>query len=158
MSPERAIAILLAVSLAVVLALGGWLLWRARHAAPPPPPPEPTAAPSATPAPTPAGEIPEAARGYRLAGTVIGDVTYAILELPGGGNELVRPGQILRGIGQVVAIDEYRIVVAGDEGEFALPLAAAPTATPTRVIWRSEPPSSPAPTPPPDRSAFESSP
>jgi len=149
MNPERAIGIILALSLAVVLGLGTWLLWRGRHG--PPPPAAPTASPSATAtgtaSATPTGAIPVAARGYRLAGTVVGDVTYAIVEKPEGGNELLRPGQVLRGVGQVVAIDEERITIEGNDGRFELPLASAPTVTPTREAPGAASPSPALPTP-----------
>jgi len=156
MSPDRAIAGVLGLSILVVLALGSWLLWRGHRAPAPPASASPTASPTASASATPTGALPEAVRGYRLAGTVVGDVTYAILEKPTGGNELVRPGQILRGIGQVIAIDEYRIVIEGHEQRFELPLASAPTATPTRVVATAASPS-PAPASP-ARSASESSP
>jgi hypothetical protein len=158
MNPDRAIGAILALSVAAVLGLGSWMLWRAHHAPPPPVPPSasPSASPTATATATPTGVIPAAARGYRLAGTVVGDVTYAIVEMPQGGNELLRPGQILRGVGQVVSIDEDHIVIDGDDGRFELPLASAPTATPTQPS-AALPSPSPAPTPR-GRSASESSP
>jgi len=147
MDPERAIGAILTLSIAAVLGLGSWMLWQAHHAPPPPAPPtvSPSASPTATATATPTGVVPAAARGYRLAGTVVGDVTYAIIEKPEGGNELLRPGQILRGVGQVVSIDEDHIAIDGDDGRFELVLASAPTATPTRpsAAWPS-----PSPAPP----------
>ncbi|MDX2170708.1 MAG: hypothetical protein SF182_26795 [Deltaproteobacteria bacterium] len=157
MNPDRAIGVILALSIALVLGLGGWLLWRGRHAPVPAlPTASPTGSPTATASPTATGAIPDAARGYRLAGTVVGDVTYAIIEKPRGGNELLRPGQVLRGVGQVVAIGEDRIAFEGDDGRFELMLSAAPTVTPTRV--RLTPSPSPAPPASPARSTSESSP
>lgn len=156
MNPDRAIGLILVLSIAAVLGLGGWLLYRARHAPlPEMPTASPSASPTATATPTPTGAIPDAARGYRLAGTVVGDVTYAIIEKPRGGNELLRPGQVLRGVGQVIDITADRITFEGDDGRFEMALAAAPTATPTRVRLSASP--SPAPAPP-DRSTSESSP
>ncbi|MGH7621590.1 MAG: hypothetical protein ACREMU_04560, partial [Gemmatimonadaceae bacterium] len=156
MNPDRAIGAILALSLVVILGLGVWIVWRAHH--PPEPPPVATASPSATPTETatatPSGVIPAAARGYRLAGTVVGDVTYAIIETPQGGSELLRPGQVLHGIGQLLIIDEHHVVIDGADGRFELQLASAPTSTPT------PPHATPSPAPPttPARSASESLP
>jgi hypothetical protein len=157
MNPDRAIGLVLSCSVGAVLALGSWLLWRAHHAPPPPPPatPTPTVTGTATPTETPTLALPRAAAGYRLAGTVVGDVAYAVIESPGGRSELVRAGQIVKGLGQLMAIEEERVVIAGTEGDFALTVRAAPTASPA-------PPATPttaAPEPPPrDRSGSESSP
>jgi hypothetical protein len=157
MNADRAIGLILACSVGAVLALGSWLLWRAHHAPPPPPPATPTPTHTATTAPTetPTGTLPRAAAGYRLAGTVVGDVRYAVIESPAGRSELVRTGQIVKGLGQVMAIEEDRVVIAGTEREFALLVAAAPTVTATPAVT----PITLAPTPPPRaRSASESSP
>jgi len=155
MNPDRAIGAILAASLALVLGIGAWVIWRAHH--PTAPPPTPTASPSATPTETatatPSGVIPAAARGYRLAGTVVGDVTYAIIETPQGGSELLRPGQVLHGVGQLLTIDENHVVIDGSDGHFEMQLASAPTATPTLPL------ATPSPAPPTRaRSASESSP
>jgi hypothetical protein len=154
MNTDRAIGVILAVSVGVVLGLGTWLLWRAHHAAPPAPPPPPsvTATPEATATPT--GALPRAALGYRLAGTVVGDVAYAVIVAPDGRSELVRKGQTLGSLGQLTEIEEDRVTIVGDDGAFALYVAAAPTVTATAVLPTpmSTPPSTPAP------SASESSP
>jgi hypothetical protein len=167
MNADRAIAIILALSLALVLALGVWLLRHAQSGAepaPPPPtptpPPEPTAAPTATPG---MAAAPAAAYGYRLAGTVVGDLSYAIIEDPSGVNQLYRPGQTVPGLGQLIEIEADRVTVAGSDGTFALQLAPAPTTTPTlprmeSSASRSPSVATPAQRPPPDRSGFESSP
>ena len=153
MTADRAIGLILSCSVGVVLALGTWMLWRAHHAPPPPPPATatPSASPTAVPSPTPTGALPRAARGYRLAGTVIGDVTYAVIESPGGRSELFRVGQIIKPLGQITAIEADRVVIAGQSGAFALRVAAAPTATAA--------PTSAVPTlPPRAHSGYESSP
>jgi hypothetical protein len=132
MNPDRAIGLILALSVAAVLALGTWLLWRGHHASPPPPPPTetPSTTPTATVTATPTGALPKAAAGYRLAGTVVGDVSYAVIEAPaGGGSQLLRTGQILKGVGQLTSIEADRITLVGDNGPFVLRVAAAPTAT-----------------------------
>ena len=165
MNADRAIALILALSVAVVLLLGIWLLRRA-HA--PAPVPEPTMAATSPPSPiataTPtSGGVPAAARGYRLAGTVVGDLAYAIIEDPHGGNQLYHPGQTIPGLGQLTGIEADRITLAGSDGSFALQLAPAPTLTATPP--RSEPAGSASasvatPASPPRRvpSRFESSP
>jgi|SRR5215470_1498708 len=136
MNPDRAIALILAVSIAVVLLLGIWLLRRARQG--PEPAPTPTAgatagateAPSSAPTVTSAiGAVPDAARGYRLAGTVVGDLSYAIIEDPHGTNQLYHPGQTIPGLGQLTAVEADRVTVSGSGGSFALQLAPAPTMT-----------------------------
>ncbi|MGE3497600.1 MAG: hypothetical protein AB7N53_06860 [Candidatus Binatia bacterium] len=127
MTTERAIGAILAACIAMVLGLGAALLWRARSAPPPVPTPEPTATATitATPEPLP----PASALRFRLAGTVVGDVTYAIIENIDGGNELVRPGQVVPGLGQILAVGERHITVEADGQQFELRLAAAPTPT-----------------------------
>jgi hypothetical protein len=164
MNPDRAIAVILGVSLAVVLALGIWLLRRAhRESAPPPVPPSATAAPQPSAAPTGTPHAAAAAPGYRLAGTVVGDLSYAIIEDPQGGNQLYRPGQTIPGLGEVTAIEEDRILLAGSDGTIALQLAPAPTATPaplpTETAVSALPPdATPARRPRRDPSGYESSP
>src|SRR5262245_48757162 len=118
MNTDRAIGVILALCVGGVLALGTWLLWRAHNAPPPEPPPTLTATPEATPTIT--GIIPRAAVGYRLAGTVVGDVSYAVIVSPEGRGELVRTGQILKGLGQLTAIEQDGVTIAGDDGEFVL--------------------------------------
>lgn len=166
MSPNRAIAVALALSLGIVLLLGVWLLRRAH------PDREPRDAPPATftpappsPVPTPtraAGALPAAARGYRLAGTVVGDLAYAIIETPDGANQLYRPGQRVPGLGEVSGIEPDRITLAGSDGPFTLQLAPAPTTAPTPRAFASASPSASAVTParrrPRDPSGSESSP
>jgi hypothetical protein len=156
MNTDRAIGVILSLCVGAVLALGTWLLWRAHHA--PPPPPPATATPSATPTPeatvTPTGALPRTAIGYRLAGTVVGDVAYAVIVAPNGHSELVRTGQILKELGQLTSIEEDRVTIVGDAGPFALQVAAAPTVTATAALptTSAAPPATPAP------SASESSP
>ncbi len=166
MNPDRAIAIILALSLVVVLLLGAWLLRRAhREPEPAPATPTMTAQPSVAPTATPGvAAAPASAHGYRLAGTVVGDLSYAIIEDPSGVNQLYRPGQAVPGLGEIVEIEADRITLAGSGGTFVLQLAPAPTTTPT-TLPRKEPsaaqPSSaatPGRRPPRDRSGFESSP
>jgi hypothetical protein len=165
MNPDRAIGLILALSLAVVLTLGIWLLRRgAGDSEPPPVTPSvtPTASPALLPTATPASAA-AVAPGYRLAGTVVGDLSYAIIEDPNGANHLYRPGQVIPGLGEVTVIDADRIVVAGSGGDIILQIAPAPTATPS--LRRTEPielPIPPEATPAArrrrDRSESESSP
>jgi Type II secretion system protein C len=166
MNPDRAIAVILGLSLAVVLALGVWLLQRAHRPSEPPPPGTPTATPSplppAAPSATP-GAAALLAQRYRLAGTVVGDLSYAIIEDPNGVNQLYRPGQIIPGLGEVSAIEADRITLVDGGTTLILQLAPAPTTTST--LRRAEPDESSTPsvvTPAPrrrrDQSRSESSP
>ena len=134
MKTDRAIAAILACCLAAVLGLGFWLL-RAARESPPTPLAEPSASAGATATATPPA-LPAAVRGFRLAGTVVGDVVYAIIETSDGGNTLVQPGQIVSGLGQIVAIGDDHITVEADGHQFELALSAAPTATeaPTSAV------------------------
>ncbi|HSQ00326.1 MAG TPA: hypothetical protein VL049_24160 [Candidatus Dormibacteraeota bacterium] len=156
MNTDRAIGIILSLSVGAVLGLGTWLLWHAHHA--PPPEPQATVTPSITPTAeataTVTGAIPRAAVGYRLAGTVVGDVSYAVIVAPGGHSELVRTGQILKGLGQLTSIEQDRVTIVGDDGTFDLRVASAPTVTATAVV------TPPTAVPPPTRvpSVSESSP
>jgi hypothetical protein len=142
-NPDRAIALVLAVSLAVVLALGAVLLHRAHQdAAAPAPAPTVAATAALAIAPTATvaiAAVPAAARGYRLAGTVVGDLSYAIIENPSGANQLYRPGQSVPGLGELTGVESDRVTLAGRDGSFALQLAPAATATTTAT---------PRPTPP----------
>lgn len=146
MSSDRAIGLVLAVSVGVVLLLGAGLLWRAHHAPPPAPPatPTPAATASGTATATATAAVPAAARGYRLAGTVVGDVAYAVLERPDGQSDLVRPGQVVRGLGQLIAVEEDRVRIEGETGAFALFVAAAPTVTPAPTVSPTSAPPPPA--------------
>lgn len=166
MNPDRAIAVILGLSLAVVLALGVWLLQRAHRDSEPPPPGTPTATPSplppAAPTATP-GAAAALAQRYRLAGTVVGDLSYAIVEDPNGANQLYRPGQTIPGLGEVNAIEADRITLVDGDTTLVLQLAPAPTTTPT--LGRAETGDSstssvatPAPRRRRDRSRSESSP
>jgi hypothetical protein len=156
MNTDRAIGIILSVCVGVVLALGVWLLWRAHHAPPPPPPatPSPSVTQTATATATPTGAVPRVAAGYRLAGTVVGNVAYAVIVSPNGHSELLRTGQILKDVGQLTAIDANSVTIAGADGSFVLQVAAAPTVTATAVL--TTPTAAAAPTRVP--SASESSP
>ena len=136
MNTDRAITAILTGSLLVVLALGLWLVWDAHTDVPPPPPPTVPPPPAATASapPTAAGPSttpPKAAIGHRLAGTVVGDVRYAIIENPDGSNALYRPGQIVPGLGELLDITEDSVTLDGDDGSFLLRISAAPTTTPT---------------------------
>lgn len=154
MNPDRAIGVILSLSVGAVLLLGSWLLWRAHHAPPPAPPATatPSSPPTAEATATATGALPRAAAGYRLAGTVVGDVAYAVIVSPAGHSELVQPGQVVPDLGRLIAVDQDRVTFAGADGPFALRVAAAPTVTPTAVVT---PPTVPPPRVP---SASESSP
>lgn len=133
MNADRAIALVLAVSVGTVLLLGVWLLRRAHRPAEPPATVETasTATPTTqTPTAAVAAAPPPAAIGYRLAGTVVGDMSYAIIEDPRGGNQLYRPGQTIPGLGKLLAVEADGATMAGGTGTFVLRLEPAPTATP----------------------------
>ena len=132
MNPDRAIAAILTLSVLVVLLLGIWLLRRA-HTDNEPPAATPTVTAAAAPptaVPTATSPTVAAAEGYRLAGTVVGDLSYAIIEDPHGGNQLYRPGQTIPGLGEVITIEADRITLAGSDGTIALQLAPGATPTP----------------------------
>ncbi len=129
LNPDRVIGAILTVCVVAVLALGSGLLWRSRQAPPAAPMELATMTPTASPRVTATGNLPETARRYRLAGTVAGAVSYAILEGPGGTNELLQPGQVVRGLGQVIAIGEDSITIEDESGRFELRIAPAPTVT-----------------------------
>ncbi len=66
---------------------------------------------------------------YRLAGTVVGDIRYAIIEAPGGSNDLYHVGESIPGLGTLTDIQANSVSIAGPDGAFDLNLA--PGATPT---------------------------
>ncbi len=120
---------LLIAIIALLLILVGWLLLRS-PSAPQPPAVEPSAV-SATP--TKAAALPAAAAspspGYRLAGTVVGDVQYAIIEAPDGSNRLYHVDDDIPGLGTLLEIHGLSAKFRGTDGEFELPLLAAPSPT-----------------------------
>ena len=156
MNPDRAIGLILTLSVAAVLALGTSSTARPISQDTPPPPTEaPSTTPTATVTATPTGALPKAAAGYRLAGTVVGAMSYAVIEAPaGGGSQLLRTGQILKGVGQLTSIEADRITIVGDNGPFVLRVAAAPTATAAPAAT----PTTVAPLPTRVPSEYESSP
>lgn len=164
MNPDRAIAAILTISVAGVLLLGVYLLTSARRIAESTSATPAAVAEAPSPVPSPTGTMAPAPAvvGYRLAGTVVGDLAYAIIESPDGTNQLYRPGQMVPGLGEVQSVEADRIVVAGGEGLLTLSLAAAPTGTATRARPRpTDVPPLQAATParsPRARSATESSP
>lgn len=130
MSTQRFIAGLLIACLALVFLLGWWI--RRLHQAPVPPfEPTATALPAVTAitlAPAPTASV---ATHYRLAGTVVGDASYAVIEHPDGTNELYRPGQEVPGLGRLVRVEADRATLSGKHGPIDLKLAPAPISTPT---------------------------
>ncbi len=129
MSPQRFIAGLLVACLALVFLLGWWIR-RLHHAPTPPLESTATARPAVaatTLAPAPTAPIPA---HYRLAGTVVGDASYAVIEHPDGTNELYRPGQEVPGLGRLVRVEADRATFAGERGPIDLKLAPAPISTP----------------------------
>ena len=76
------------------------------------------------------------ANGYRLAGVLaVGPEYLAILELPGGDQQLVRKGSNLEGGGQVVLVDaqRLRIALAGRTIELNLDGSGAPAQVPVAL-------------------------
>jgi hypothetical protein len=129
MNMQRFIVLLLTLCLLLVFALGWYLRRR-----PAPPPTANEVSPTATAAPTWTPQ-PEAKKKiqHRLAGTVVGDEQYVVVELPDGRNELYTPGQSVPGLGRVVSIGPDQATFDGDAGRVTLRLlpAPTPTATPT---------------------------
>jgi hypothetical protein len=67
--------------------------------------------------------------GYRLAGTVVGDALYAVIEQPDGTNELYRPGQMVPGLGRLIDLWADRATFEGSDGRIELQLVPASTPT-----------------------------
>lgn len=88
--------------------------------------------------------------GYRLAGTVVGDALYAVIEQPDGTNDLYRPGQTVPGLGRLIDLEADRATFDGDEGRIELQLVPAPTPTDTpspaedRTLAPTTPPAEPS--------------
>lgn len=132
MNPDRAIGTILAVSLGAVLLLGIYLLTSARSSSTDSRTPSPTVAlPTPAVSATATAGPPPAAIGYRLAGTVVGDLAYAIIVDPHGNNQLYRPGQTVPQLGVVRSVEADQVTLEGSNGVFALQLAPGPTDTPT---------------------------
>jgi len=94
-----------------------------------------------TEAPTPAATSPEIPVSpsptaspiriaQRLAGTVVGDVRYAVVEQPDGTSSLYRPGDEVAGLGQLLTIESDHATFLTPSGPVELRLAPAPTGTP----------------------------
>jgi hypothetical protein len=129
---QRFIVALLATCLLLVLALGWWL----RRTPAPPHPSVPAATSTPTPAiestPSPVSRITAAEQTrYRLAGTVVGDAEYVVIEHPDGRSDLYRPGQVVEGLGRLVAIGADSAAFEGDGGRVELHLL--PAATPSET-------------------------
>jgi hypothetical protein len=130
MKPERAIFWILTGCLAFVLVLGLGILRRGTPTRPSPAPA--TASVSATRTPTePRAPKRTATVRHRLAGTVIGDVRYAVIEDPEGQSDLYRPGETVPGLGRLLEVEADRATFEGEEVRFEIRLAPAPTAPPT---------------------------
>lgn len=120
--------ILAAIAAAIVIAVLGWFAGRSYQRSGQPP----TAAPTATAllTPTPAVPLPTPSPPHhRLAGTVVGDVRYAVIEDPSGRNDLYRPGQTIPDLGVLVEVGPRSAVIEHEGTRFELQLAAAPTPT-----------------------------
>lgn len=114
----------------------------ARRTAPVPAPPE-APSPTRTAATTPtggaaAGQTPTAVSTYRLAGTVVGDLRFAIVEAPDGSNDLYSIDEEVPGLGRLVAVGPKSATFEGSRGRFELKLVAAPTPTPPAVAGDDE--------------------
>ena len=97
------------------------------RAAPPPPEPPPTARQLAPASVT---------SGHRLAGTVVGDAQYAVVEDPNGGSDLYHLGDMVSDLGELTRIEPERVLFKGANGLLELRLAPAPTETPAPVTPR----------------------
>lgn len=158
MNVQRFIVSLLALCLLLVFALGLYL----RSGEPPSPPA--SSSPTAGQKPTDTATPDVAAHvEHRLAGTVVGDEQYVVIEHPDGRNELYRPGQTVPGLGKVGQIGPDSATFEADGRRITLRLLPAPT--PTAEPPASAPPevdATPGPKrvepPRPGRSGSESSP
>jgi len=125
--------ILAATAAVVFLIIIAWLAGRAFN----PRTPKPRTTATATPASTPTAPGPQATNTplrHRLAGTVVGDARYAVIEDLSGGNELYRPGQTVPGLGLLIEVGPRNAVFEADGRRFELALSAAPTATPEPTV------------------------
>jgi hypothetical protein len=125
MNVQRFIASLLALCLLLVFALGLYLR-RSGEPSSPPASSSPTAAPKPTETATPDAA---AHVEHRLAGTVVGDEQYVVVEHPDGRNELYRPGQTVPGLGKVGQIGPDNATFEADGRRITLRLLPAPTPT-----------------------------
>lgn len=132
--PREATTVRLVPALAVLAAsvAATWMI--ARHGGTPAPEPIPTATatpveavPTDVPTSPPSAVTPDPE--YRLAGTVVGDRLYAIIESPDGSNELYGIGSEVPGLGTLVAVGKSHATFEKEEGRYDLPLL--PVATPT---------------------------
>jgi hypothetical protein len=110
----------------------------ARRTAPRPAPPEGSSATHTATTPTrePAGspvQTPTTVSTYRLAGTVVGDLRFAIVEAPDGTNDLYSIDEDVPGLGRLVAVSSNSATFEGRQGRFEMKLLAAPTPTPAAV-------------------------
>lgn len=123
-------------ALALILLLF-WILMRDTGVQPTSPAPTPTLEATGPPEQsTPPPQSPAATKsGYRLAGTVVGDALYAVIERPDGTNDLYRPGENVPGLGRLVDVGADRATFEGSEGRIELHLvpASTPTVTPSPV-------------------------
>lgn len=99
----------------------------------------PTSLAPSTPTPAAPPPTPSPLR-HRLAGTVVGDVRYAVIEDATGGNDLYRPGQTVPDLGLLVEVGPRAAVFENDGRRFELELtsAATPTPEPTPVATEEE--------------------
>jgi hypothetical protein len=125
MNMQRFIVSLLALCLLLVFALGVYLR---KSGEPPAPPPASTAPPTVQP--TEAAPPDDTAHvEHRLAGTVVGDEQYVVIEHPDGRNELYRLGQTVPGLGRVGQIGSDSATFEEDGRRITLRLLPAPTPT-----------------------------
>ncbi len=130
------VRILPALAVLVFAIVVTWNLAR-RTATPPPQPLEPTATTLSTPTIAAAHksetEISNPNPLHRLAGTVVGDLLYAIIEAPDGTNDLYGIDEVVPDLGKLVAVGEKSATFEGHNGRFEMKLLAAPkpTAVPT---------------------------
>ncbi len=114
-------------ALALALALLLLLLSRRSTLAPPTPAAVPTSSAGTTTARA-ASTTPSP--GHRLAGTVVGDVHYAIIVAPDGTNDLYHVGDEVPGVGKLLEIRARSVIfLLGAQGEFEMLLSAEPTPT-----------------------------
>jgi hypothetical protein len=132
MKVERAVVWILVACLVCIFLLGLWMM----HGPVPvkddgPPLATPEESPTkdlATPTPV---AVRTAAIRHRLAGTVVGDVRYAVIEAPDGESDLYRPGQTVPGLGRLLRVDPTSAILEGEHGRIEIRLAPAPTAPPS---------------------------
>ena len=131
MAGQRVTIGILVTCVAVVLLLGEWIYRQDREPSYVEPDSLDSLSAPASTQPLVTAPAPTAVIRHRLAGTVVGDVLYAVIENPDGTSKLYALGDTVAGLGRVVSVSSDRATVEGPTGQVELRLAPAPTVSTT---------------------------